>query len=119
MIPTFDSLLKDTHNAMVLTLLYCLAEWHTLAKLHMHTENTLTYLEELTTRIGKKLHNFQDQSLQSFKCQELPKETAAQQQQQERVQAKKATNNLNSSQDTAPTKAPPKKKKKKTLNLFT
>jgi hypothetical protein len=118
MIPAFDGLLKDTHNAMVLTLLYHLAEWHALAKLRMHTENTLTYLEESTTRIGKELHNFQDQSLQSFKCQELPKETAAQQQQQERAQAKKATDNPNGSQNTVPTKAPPKKKKK-TLNLFT
>jgi hypothetical protein len=78
MIPAVDGLLPDpVHNAMVMTLLYCLAEWHALAKLCMHTESTLECLEKSTTTIGQELRKFHDISLKDFKCVELPKETSA------------------------------------------
>lgn len=76
MIPAVDGLLPDTHNGMVITLLYRLAEWHALAKLRMHTEHTLQRLENSTNTIGRELRNFRDTTSRFFKCQELPKETA-------------------------------------------
>ncbi|PBK89477.1 hypothetical protein ARMGADRAFT_935610 [Armillaria gallica] len=36
-----DSLLDELYNSFLLTLLFCLAEWHVLAKLQMHTDLTL------------------------------------------------------------------------------
>jgi hypothetical protein len=145
MIPAVDGLLPNTHNSMILTLLYRLAEWHALAKLRMHTEQTLDCLEKSTTIIGRELRNFRDKSVKSFKCQELPKETAARQRRRERTQAKKAqfnnvlanasglsadngapglqTNAGGDTQNSLPNKdAPPPSKPKpkpKTLNLFT
>lgn len=118
MIPAVDGLLDEPHNSMVLTLLYHLAEWHALAKLRMHTEHTLNYLEKSTKTLGNKLRKFHDTSVKSFKCQELPKETAARQCRKEQAQAKKATTMPPPSTVSHPTpkRDPPKKK---TLNLFT
>jgi hypothetical protein len=86
----------------------------------MHTEKTLTYLEQSTTTIGNELRNFRKVSQESFKCQELPKETAARQRRREIAQAKKAANNPGTSQTVPSTPPlPPSPPKKKTLNLFT
>lgn len=78
---------------MVITLLYRLAEWHALAKLRMHTENTLECLETSTNSIGRELRKFRDTTMKSFKCQELPKETATRLRRRERARANKAHTN--------------------------
>lgn len=141
MIPAVDGLLAEPHNSMILTLLYCLAEWHALAKLRMHTDCTLDFLEKSTTTIGRELRRFRDTSLSSFKCQELPVEIAARERRRERAQAKKAqsvkgaqapgtsTNmnevpdlSTNANEGTSKDKdasSPKTKPKAKTLNLFT
>lgn len=94
MIPVVDGLLPEPHNSMMLTLLYRLAEWHALAKLRMHTEYTLQCLDRSTTTIGQELRKFRDTSLRSFKCLELPKETAIRQRRRERAQVQKAQSNI-------------------------
>lgn len=58
MIPVVDGLLPEPHNCKLTTLLFCLAEWHALAKLRMHTEATLDHLERATVDIGKQLREF-------------------------------------------------------------
>lgn len=128
MIPAVENLLAEPYNDMILTLLYRLAEWHALAKLRMHTEHTLEFLETTTATIGQKLRGFRDVSLKDFKCFELPEETAARERREERARARKAQSNRSTVQNArkkaAPSKkaAPPKTKtkaKSKTLNLFT
>ena len=58
-------------------LLYRTAEWHALAKLRMHTDTTLTLLEELTTEFGHLLRQFRDLTCTQFTTVELPRELAA------------------------------------------
>jgi hypothetical protein len=58
-------------------LLYWTAEWHALAKLRMHTDSTLTLLEELTTEFGKLMRQFRDLTCSQFATIELPREAAA------------------------------------------
>lgn len=127
MIPAVDGLLPETHNSMIITLLYRLAEWHALAKLRMHTEHTLQCLEKSTSTIGEELRNFRDATLKSFKCQELPKETATRSRQRQRRNQKAQANNdiqANPEADAHQSTSDPKPKerappKSKRLNLFT
>lgn len=128
-IPAVDGLLPEPHNSMILTLLYRLAEWHALAKLRMHTEHTLQYLEKSTNTLGRELRNFRDTTFEAFKCQELPKETEARlgRRRQRRSQKAQTTSNSEANPETQSSpdqhsdnlkksKPPPKGK---TLNLFT
>lgn len=85
-----EDLLPDKHNAQLLTLLYRLAEWHALAKLRMHTEDTLQRLETTTTAMGKELCSFRASSATAWICKELPSETAALGRKLERKRAKVA-----------------------------
>ena len=63
-------------NEVVITLIYRLAEWHALAKLHMHTEATVTHLEDATKMLGSELHHFRKHTCSAFSTVELPKEAA-------------------------------------------
>lgn len=76
MIPVVEDTLPEPHNSNLMVLLYRLAEWHALAKLRMHTEVTLGYLEIATTVIGKELRSFRDTIGAAYTCKELPGETA-------------------------------------------
>ena len=76
-IPVFDGLLASPFNEIVITLLYRLAEWHALAKLRMHTEATVTCLENATKTLGSELRHFRKHTCSAFSTVELPKEAAA------------------------------------------
>ena len=56
-------------------LLYRTSEWHALAKLRMHTDQSLDLLEELTTEFGDLMRHFRDVTSQ-FATMELPQEIA-------------------------------------------
>ncbi|KAF5368267.1 hypothetical protein D9615_010369 [Tricholomella constricta] len=58
-IPVFDGLLDDEDNDIIITLLFTLAEWHALAKLRLHTESTIRWLEQSTTDLGRQLRQFE------------------------------------------------------------
>lgn len=58
-------------------LLYRLGEWHALAKLRMHTENTLRDLTLKTTEVGILLREFRDKTCSQFVTVELPREQEA------------------------------------------
>ncbi|KAJ3887325.1 hypothetical protein GG344DRAFT_80858, partial [Lentinula edodes] len=76
-IPVFEGLLPGPVNSKLMTLLYRAAEWHALAKLRMHTEKTLDYMETLTYEFGKLMRQFQDLSNNSFQTYETDRETTA------------------------------------------
>jgi hypothetical protein len=77
MIPAIEGLLYEPYNSHLLTLLYRLAEWHALAKLRMHTEYTLAYLDKATATIGQGLRFFREWTRTAYTCKELPREVGA------------------------------------------
>lgn len=58
-------------------LLYWLGEWHALAKLRMHRECTLNFLDNLTREFGGLIRHFRDTTHSAFTTAELPQESAA------------------------------------------
>jgi hypothetical protein len=61
-IPVFENLLPEPFNTLVLNLLFELATWHGLAKLRLHTDTTLSFLDTSTTRLGKILRHFSSET---------------------------------------------------------
>ena len=53
--PVFDGLLPANHNNDIQSLLFTTAEWHTLAKMRLHTDSTLAWLDESTKAFGKQI----------------------------------------------------------------
>ncbi|KAG0701627.1 hypothetical protein DFH29DRAFT_1000035 [Suillus ampliporus] len=76
-IPVFEHLLPEPFNALVLDLLFELATWHGLAKLCLHTDTTLSFLDTSTTRLGKILRCFASETEKEFDTRDLPSEEAA------------------------------------------
>jgi hypothetical protein len=62
---------------MLLDLLFELATLHGLAKLQMHTDTTLGFLDNSTTRLGKYLRQFMSATAAEFVTHDLPSEEAA------------------------------------------
>jgi hypothetical protein len=58
-------------------LLYRTAEWHSFAKMRLHTETTLKHLEDLTTELGKLMRDFEHSTCPHFQTFELPREVEA------------------------------------------
>ena len=71
-IPVFEGLLDRQHDKQLMKLLYRTSEWHTLAKLRMHTDQSLDLLEELTTEFGDLMCRFRDVTSSQFATMELP-----------------------------------------------
>jgi hypothetical protein len=76
-IPVFEGLFPSDHDAIIQTLLYRFAQWHALAKLRLHSETTLTFLDETFKRLSRQLRKFRDVTCAAFTTVELPKEKAA------------------------------------------
>ena len=76
-IPVFEGLLPSQHNEVVMALLYRLAEWHSLAKLRMHTDPTLSFMDLVTTALGQQLCRFRRDVCSAYSTKDLPKEKAA------------------------------------------
>ena len=70
-IPIFERLLPEPHNNHVMKLLFRIAEWHGLAKLRMHTDMTLAWLEQVTTDLGHLMRDFRDKTCAEFNTTEL------------------------------------------------
>ena len=81
--PIFEGLLPEPHNTHLMKLLHQMAEWHSFAKLHLHTESTLSYLEALTRELGQWMQQFHDETCSHFETRELPRETEARKRQQQ------------------------------------
>ncbi|KAH9480132.1 hypothetical protein JR316_0006729 [Psilocybe cubensis] len=108
-LPVFEGLLPPAHDKILQDTLFTLCEWHTLAKLRMHTSSTLTGLEVTTRRLGKELRAFVTKLCPLYSTKELPKETAA--------CARRAASNAKKRKPMAPGSL--NGKVTKMLNLFT
>ena len=75
--PVFEGLLSEPHNTRLIKLLHRMAEWHSFAKVRLHTETTLSYLETLTKQLGQLMRQFRDQTCSQFETFELPREAEA------------------------------------------
>ncbi|KAJ7707290.1 hypothetical protein B0H16DRAFT_1345296 [Mycena metata] len=77
LIPVVEGLLPEPFNSEVLNVLFTLAEWHSLAKLKMHTDSSISLFKLATREIGRQLRRFKRQVCSQFKTKELPSEEAA------------------------------------------
>jgi hypothetical protein len=73
----FDGLLPEPHNRKVQQLLFTMAHWHGLAKLRVHTDQTLDLMDTVTVDLGKRLRSFQKETCSAFKTHELRRERDA------------------------------------------
>ncbi|KIK17395.1 hypothetical protein PISMIDRAFT_111536, partial [Pisolithus microcarpus 441] len=76
-IPAFEGLFPPDHDNIIHTLLFCLAQWHALAKLRLHTDNSLELLKHTTRLLGQQLRKFKEFTCTTFQTTELPSEAAA------------------------------------------
>lgn len=81
-VPVFEGLLPEPHNTHILMLLHHFGHWHGLAKLRLHTDETLDILDDLTTILGDDLRTFKADTCASFQTKELQKEANARQRRQ-------------------------------------
>ena len=58
-------------------LLFLLCHWHGLAKLRMHTEDTLGLMESVTAPLGNHLRTFASETCAAFSTRELHREAEA------------------------------------------
>lgn len=63
----------------VQSLLYRFAQWHALAKLRVHSESTLDFLDRTFKVLSRQLRKFRDFTCAAFETVELAKEKAARQ----------------------------------------
>lgn len=75
--PVFEGLFPEGHDELVQSLLYRFALWHALAKLRIHSDTTLSVLEETFKQLSRQLRKFRDVTCAAFTTLELPKEKAA------------------------------------------
>lgn len=77
--PVFEGLFPPPHDLTMQRLLFRLSEWHALAKLRIHTDETLTLLQQSLQRLGDQLRHFQRDTCPAFHTHELPMEAAQRQ----------------------------------------
>jgi hypothetical protein len=65
---------------IVQSLLYRFAHWHALAKLRVHSETTLSALDDTFKKLSCQLRKFCNFTCVAFNTVELPKEKAAREQ---------------------------------------
>ncbi|KAJ3919458.1 hypothetical protein F5877DRAFT_40143, partial [Lentinula edodes] len=111
-IPVFEGLLEEADNRVLMKLLYRTAEWHALAKLRLHTDHTLDYMETRTQDWGKLMREFRDLS-EKFDTQETDREATARYKRS--VEKAKKSSGTQTSASSATTGT----RRKKGLNLFT
>jgi hypothetical protein len=63
----------------VQSLLYRFAQWHALAKLRIHSESTITFLEGTFKKLSQALRKFRRDTCIAFNTVELPREKQARQ----------------------------------------
>ena len=76
-IPAFQGLFPDKHDNVIRILLFRMAEWHALAKMRLHSEDTLFLLDRSLRRLGTQLRKFSRFTCSAFQTMELPGEVAA------------------------------------------
>jgi len=77
MIPVFEGLLPEPHNSNILRLLFICANWHALAKLRMHTDDSAGIFDHCTTHLGTHFRKFVNNTCPAFETYELKREFEA------------------------------------------
>ena len=113
-IPVFEKLLPEPHNTLVMMLLFSLSHWHGLAKLCMHTDETLRLMESITVMLGNHLRTFTNETCSTFSTKELCREAKARTRRQGHETLRKLGNPSSRQSD-----AQVPIRKMKTLNLQT
>ena len=75
----FEGLLEPPYDEHILKLIFILATWHALAKLRLHSEDTLAFFECMTKMLGAAMRAFARHVCPAFDTRELPTETIARQ----------------------------------------
>lgn len=75
--PVIEGLLPAPHDAIVLDMLFALAEFHAFAKMRLHTERTLELFEKSIKTLGEAVRRFETVTCAAYDTKELPRETAA------------------------------------------
>jgi hypothetical protein len=114
-IPVFDGLFPGEHNNNILRLLYVSLQWHSLAKLRMHTEDTLRLLDDATTALGHQLREFSQKTCPAFDTRELKQEAQA----RIRRESKKAMSQSRTTELPNAKKSSNASRRLKTFNLAT
>lgn len=96
---------------LVLELLWWLLLWHALAKLRLHTENTLNTLEAVTTHLGKTTRAFA-KATADLDTRELPSEVGARVRRDAAMEAKRLEKLATKSKEKAKAKGKAKAKAK-------
>ena len=76
-IPAFEGLFPGKDDAIIKRLLFRLSEWHALAKLQMHLDESLNQLDVALKKLAAEIRQFQQSTCNAFKTHELPSEVAA------------------------------------------
>jgi len=76
-IPAFEGLFPLEHDIIIRTLLFRLSEWHALAKLRLHSDDSLARLDHALKKLGAQVRRFQRKTCKAFKTYELPNEATA------------------------------------------
>lgn len=76
-IPVIEGIFPKRDNKIILDLLYTLAEWHSYAKLRLHTESTLEDFKSVTKRLCDLIHKFKKTVCKRYVTKELPREINA------------------------------------------
>lgn len=87
--PVFDGLFPAPHNRIVQQLLFACAHWHGLAKLRLHTDHTLNFLEKATGTLRTKFQAFEQKTCSAHTTRELPREAMQRQRRNAKASAKK------------------------------
>lgn len=71
-LPVFEGLLPSPHDKIVQNLIYLVSTVHMLAKLHLHTDATVSSLHEFTKQFGEALRKFKNVTCAAHETKELP-----------------------------------------------
>jgi hypothetical protein len=85
----FEGLFPEDHDLRVQNLLFSLAHWHALAKLRMHTDHSLSVLDDWTTILGEDARNFLRLTCAEFSTKESGREYEARKRREARKRTKK------------------------------
>ncbi|KAG8914957.1 hypothetical protein FRC01_003851 [Tulasnella sp. 417] len=73
-LPVFEGLFPEEFDTSIQRLLFVLSDWHSFAKLRMHTDGTLEILSLLTKTLGQELRYFEKHVANKVETFETPRE---------------------------------------------
>jgi hypothetical protein len=86
--PAFCGLFPNSqHDSFIQRLLYTCCVWNSLSKLRLHTDSTLSMLEDTTRTLGEVLREFADNVCPNYQTMETDREVAGRQRREQRTKA--------------------------------